>query len=105
MSVMFAPRARREVNASWPGVSMNVMGCPLDIDLVGADVLGDPPLFPSTTLVLRIESRRVVFPWSTCPITVTTGGRGASSDSASSNTGRSATAGRGGALDVDYEPE
>ena len=55
-----------------------------------------PPCSPSTTLVLRIESRSVVFPWSTCPITVTTGGRGTSSDSESSNTGRSATAGGGG---------
>ena len=30
MSVTLAPRARIEVNASWPGVSTNVIGRPLD---------------------------------------------------------------------------
>ncbi len=29
MSVIIAPRARMEVNASWPGVSRKVMGLPL----------------------------------------------------------------------------
>ena len=29
MSVIMAPRARMEVNASWPGVSRKVMGLPL----------------------------------------------------------------------------
>ena len=28
MSVTLAPRARMAVNASWPGVSMNVIGLP-----------------------------------------------------------------------------
>ena len=41
MSVASAPRARMAVNASWPGVSMKVIGRPSLIDLVGADVLGD----------------------------------------------------------------
>ena len=43
MSVTSAPRARMAVNASWPGVSMNVMTCARRRGhLVGADVLGDP---------------------------------------------------------------
>ena len=41
MSVASAPRARMAVNASWPGVSMKVIGRPSLLDLVGADVLGD----------------------------------------------------------------
>ncbi len=47
-----------------------------------------PPASPSATLVLRIWSRSEVLPWSTWPMTVTTGARGslvpASSPSASS---------------------
>jgi hypothetical protein len=39
-SVTWAPRARMAVNASWPGVSMNVIFWPL-IDLRRADVLRD----------------------------------------------------------------
>src|SRR5215831_18318818 len=35
-----------------------------------------PPNSRSATLVVRIASRSDVLPWSTCPITVTTGGRG-----------------------------
>ena len=45
MSVTFAPRARMAVNASWPGVSMNVIGRSspslVGDDLVGTDGLGD----------------------------------------------------------------
>ena len=41
MSVTCAPRARMAVKAAWPGVSMKVMGWPCQLDLVGADVLGD----------------------------------------------------------------
>ena len=44
MSVTCAPRARMAVNASWPGVSMNVIFAPrrrARRDLVGTDVLGD----------------------------------------------------------------
>ena len=36
-----------------------------------------PPASPSATLVWRIVSKSEVFPWSTCPMTVTTGARGA----------------------------
>ena len=41
MSVTFAPRARMTVNASWPGVSMKVMGLPILLDRVSTDVLSD----------------------------------------------------------------
>ena len=34
-----------------------------------------PPASPSVTLVFLIASSREVFPWSTCPIIVTTGAR------------------------------
>ena len=34
-----------------------------------------PPASPSITLVLRRRSRSEVLPWSTCPMTVTIGGR------------------------------
>ena len=44
-----------------------------------------PPASPATTLVLRIASSSVVLPWSTWPITVTTGGRGTASMSSSSS--------------------
>ena len=33
-----------------------------------------PPASPSTTFVFLMKSNNVVFPWSTCPITVITGG-------------------------------
>jgi hypothetical protein len=49
----------------------------LDGDLVGTDVLGDAAgLAVSMTLVLRMASSSRVLPWSTWPMTVTTGGRG-----------------------------
>ena len=48
-----------------------------------------PPASPATTLVERIRSSSSVLPWSTWPITVTTGGRGRSSDSASSSSSSS----------------
>src|SRR5258708_2436922 len=35
-----------------------------------------PPASPAATFADRIASRMLVLPWSTCPITVTTGGRG-----------------------------
>ena len=50
-----------------------------------------PPYSPATTSVSRIASSSRVLPWSTWPMTVTTGGRGASLDSsrASSSSSRS----------------
>jgi hypothetical protein len=41
MSTAVAPRARMAVKAAWPGVSTMVRVCPLRVDLVGPDVLGD----------------------------------------------------------------
>jgi len=35
-----------------------------------------PPASPETTSVERMASRSLVLPWSTWPMTVTTGGRG-----------------------------
>src|SRR6059058_4391168 len=43
-----------------------------------------PPASVSTTAVSRIASRRVVLPWSTWPMMVTTGGRSSRSSSWSS---------------------
>ena len=44
MSVTLAPRARMAVNASWPGVSMNVILLAVgQLDLIGTDMLGDAP--------------------------------------------------------------
>ena len=47
-----------------------------------------PPASPLATSALRMASSSEVLPWSTWPITVTTGGRGRSSS------GRSWTSGR-----------
>ena len=73
MSVTFAPRARMAVNASWPGVSMNVIGrslttpswsmCATTWYAPMAWVM--PPASDSMTLVLRIASSSRVLPWST----------------------------------------
>ena len=42
MSVIFAPRARMAVKASWPGVSRKVtFWPPASVDLISADMLGD----------------------------------------------------------------
>ena len=40
-----------------------------------------PPASPATTLALRMRSSREVLPWSTWPMTTTTGARGTSSSS------------------------
>src|SRR3990172_9394272 len=48
-----------------------------------------PPCSLATTLVARMASRSDVFPWSTCPMTVTTGDRGARSSGRSSGFPRS----------------
>ena len=42
-----------------------------------------PPASPPATLALRIESSSEVLPWSTWPMTVTTGARGTRSSGAS----------------------
>ena len=61
MSVTFAPRARMAVNASWPGVSRNVIFRPSMLGLVGADVLGDPAGLglDDRGLADRVEQRRL----------------------------------------------
>ena len=61
MSVTFAPRARMAVNASWPGVSRNVIRLPVDLGLVRADVLGDAPRLglDHGGLANRVEERRL----------------------------------------------
>ena len=48
-----------------------------------------PPASPATTLAERIRSSSSVLPWSTWPMTVTTGGRGRSSASSSSSSSSS----------------
>ena len=76
MSVTFAPRARMAVNVSWPGVSMNVIVRPLICTCEAPMACVMPPASPAATPVWRIASRSDVLPWSTWPMTVTTGGRG-----------------------------
>ena len=44
-----------------------------------------PPNSPATTSVSRIASSSLVLPWSTWPMTVTTGGRGASKEGSTSS--------------------
>ena len=74
-SVTWAPRARMAVNASWPGVSMNVIWrssiCTTDAPMCCVM----PPASPAATPVWRMASSSDVLPWSTWPMTVTTGGR------------------------------
>ena len=84
MSVTFAPRARIAVNASWPGVSRNVIFRPLTSTWYAPMCCVIPPASVSTTRVLRIASSSVVLPWSTWPMIVTTGGRVTSASSGSS---------------------
>ena len=84
MSVTFAPRARIAVNASWPGVSRNVILRPLTSTWYAPMCCVMPPASVATTRVWRIASSSVVLPWSTWPMIVTTGGR-VTSDSAGSS--------------------
>ena len=92
MSVTFAPRARSAVNASWPGVSRNVIAAAVVVDLVRADVLRDAAgLGLDARADSRIASSSVVLPWSTWPMIVTTGGRATRSSGASSKTSGSAS--------------
>ena len=81
MSVTFAPRARMAVNASWPGVSRNVIRRPSTSAWYAPMCCVIPPASVSTTAASRIASSSVVLPWSTWPMIVTTGGRGARSSS------------------------
>ena len=67
-----------EVNASWPGVSMNVILRPLHVTVYAPMCCVMPPASPSVTLLLRIASSSEVLPWSTWPMIVTTGGRSTS---------------------------
>ena len=77
MSVTRAPRARIEVNASWPGVSRNTMRLPSLVVTSDAPMCWVmPPRSPAATVVERIASSRLVLPWSTWPMTVTIGARG-----------------------------
>ena len=55
-----------------------------------------PPASFDVTDVLRIASSKEVLPWSTCPITVTTGGRSAKFLGSSSNSGISVKSTSGG---------
>ena len=84
MSVIFAPRARIAVNASWPGVSRKVSFRPSTSVWYAPMCWVIPPASVSTTAVERIASSSVVLPWSTWPMIVTTGGRAVRSASASS---------------------
>ena len=60
ISVTFAPRARISVNASWPGVSRNVILRSLRVHLICADVLRDSAgfLFGDSRFADRIQQRR-----------------------------------------------
>ena len=84
ISVTWAPLALIAVNASCPGVSKKVISLPLISTLYAPICCVIPPASLSLTFVERIASRSDVLPWSTCPITTTTGGLGTKSSSLSS---------------------
>lgn len=73
--------ARMAVKAAWPGVSRKVMRLSESgMETWKAPMLWVmPPASPAATDVFRRASRSVVLPWSTCPMIVTTGGRGTAS--------------------------
>ena len=86
MSVTLAPRARIEVNASWPGVSRKTTRLPSLVVTSDAPMCWVmPPRSPAATVVERIASSRLVLPWSTWPMTVTIGARGTRSFSSSAS--------------------
>mmetsp|Transcript_1719 Transcript_1719/g.3607 ORF Transcript_1719/g.3607 Transcript_1719/m.3607 type:complete len:330 (-) Transcript_1719:308-1297(-) len=86
MSVTLAPRERISLNAAWPGVSMNVITCPSGAEMEEAPMCCVmPPASPAATSDERSASSSDVLPWSTWPITVTTGGRRSKSAEASSS--------------------
>ena len=89
MSVTRAPRARIEVNASWPGVSRNTMCLPSLVVTSDAPMCWVmPPRSPDATVVERMASSRLVLPWSTWPMTVTIGARATRLASSSSSSNR-----------------
>ena len=63
--------------AAWPGVSRNVMMPPLSgmVTWKAPMCCVIPPASPAATLDFLKASKRLVLPWSTCPMIVTTGGR------------------------------
>ena len=65
MSVTWAPRARIAVNASWPGVSMNVISRSFQWIWYAPMCCVIPPNSPETTSAWRIASKSSVLPWST----------------------------------------
>src|SRR5664280_534889 len=98
ISVTLAPRARIAVNASCPGVSrkttflssLTISEAPMCWVI--------PPRSPAATAVLRIASSRLVFPWSTWPMTVTIGARGTSRAGSPSTKSVSFVAGAGASV-------
>ena len=84
ISVTRAPLARMAVNASWPGVSKKVILLAFCAPFTLCSTWYAPmccvipPASPEATSVFLMASRMDVFPWSTCPITTTTGGLGSS---------------------------
>ena len=54
MSVAWVPRARMEVNASWPGVSRNVIVRPLHCAVYAPMCWVMPPASPAVTCALRM---------------------------------------------------
>ncbi len=88
MSVAWAPRARMAVKASWPGVSRKTTVPCLVSTRYAPMCWVIPPASPATTSLSRILSRSEVLPWSTWPMTVTTGGRCCRSTALSSNSPR-----------------
>ena len=73
ISVAIAPLALIAVNASCPGVSRKVISFPFTWTRYAPICCVIPPASPTVTFAWRIASSREVFPWSTCPITTTTG--------------------------------
>ena len=84
ISVICAPLALIAVNASCPGVSKNVISLSFTFTLYAPIACVIPPASPPITFVFLIVSNSDVLPWSTCPITTTTGGLTSKSSSLSS---------------------
>ena len=74
-SVTLAPRARIRVKASWPGVSRKTTLRLPTSTWYAPMCWVMPPASPAATVVSRMASRSEVLPWSTWPMTVTTGAR------------------------------